>query len=66
MNGACDFFQWFDPPMCTRARNVINGLLQRIERNEEESRMKRTQSCWKSVKLICVLAMFFFMGKLYG
>ncbi|GJX27321.1 zinc finger, GRF-type containing protein [Tanacetum coccineum] len=24
---SCDFFDWYDPPICARARNIIPGLL---------------------------------------
>ena len=39
---ACQFFQWVDPPMPQRAKVVIIGLLNKIDRMEkEEEKMKR-------------------------
>ncbi|KAL2238077.1 UNVERIFIED_CONTAM: hypothetical protein Sindi_0999400 [Sesamum indicum] len=34
----CDTFQWVDPPMCRRSKEIIPGLLNRI--SEYETRMK--------------------------
>ncbi|KAG8379460.1 hypothetical protein BUALT_Bualt07G0090800 [Buddleja alternifolia] len=43
-DGKCDFFTWFDPPMCARSKLIIPGLLRRLNRQEEEIR-KLQQSC---------------------
>ncbi|KAL0379227.1 UNVERIFIED_CONTAM: hypothetical protein Sradi_3228200 [Sesamum radiatum] len=32
----CGFFEWEDPPMCERARNIIPSLLRRINAMEGE------------------------------
>ncbi|KAG8371573.1 hypothetical protein BUALT_Bualt13G0102000 [Buddleja alternifolia] len=37
--GGCGFFEWFDPPMCNRSRNVIPGLLRNVDRLETELRI---------------------------
>lgn len=34
--GGCGFFTWFDPPICSRSKAIIPGLLRRINRHEEE------------------------------
>nr|GMC71945.1 uncharacterized protein LOC109193515 [Ipomoea batatas] len=34
--GGCGFVRWFDPPMCSRSKMIIPGLLRRINRNEQE------------------------------
>ncbi|KAG8369037.1 hypothetical protein BUALT_Bualt15G0108700 [Buddleja alternifolia] len=35
ING-CNYFVWIDPPICTRARQIIPGLLRRVNRFEED------------------------------
>ncbi|XP_012839459.1 PREDICTED: uncharacterized protein LOC105959844 [Erythranthe guttata] len=34
--GGCNYFAWVDPPMCERSRQIIPGLLRRINNNEKE------------------------------
>nr|GMC90672.1 uncharacterized protein LOC109193515 [Ipomoea batatas] len=34
--GGCGFVTWFDPPMCSRSKMIIPGLLRRINRNDQE------------------------------
>ncbi|KAL6513934.1 hypothetical protein OROHE_019390 [Orobanche hederae] len=29
--GYCNFFQWFDPPMCDRSLQIIPGLLRKLD-----------------------------------
>ena len=36
---SCGFFTWHDPPMCTRSREIIPGLLRRI--NTAEAQVNR-------------------------
>ncbi|KAK4395699.1 hypothetical protein Sango_1724200 [Sesamum angolense] len=37
----CGFFVWEDPPMCTRSKKIIPGLLRKLNKIEEEfSEMK--------------------------
>ncbi|CAH9069248.1 unnamed protein product [Cuscuta europaea] len=37
-HGGCNFMEWFDPPMCQRAKRIIPELLKRINRQDEEIR----------------------------
>ena len=41
----CNFFGWYDPPICNRARQVTPDLLRRVnlleERVEAQKRRKR-------------------------
>lgn len=32
----CGFKEWFDPPMCSRAKKIIPGLLRSMNRKDEE------------------------------
>ncbi|PIN03175.1 hypothetical protein CDL12_24306 [Handroanthus impetiginosus] len=34
--GGCSYFAWIDPPMCSRSRQIIPGLLWRINKIEDE------------------------------
>ncbi|CAA0839873.1 zinc knuckle (CCHC-type) family protein [Striga hermonthica] len=34
--GGCVFFDWYDPPMCRRAKSLILGLLKKMNASEEE------------------------------
>ncbi|GER25167.1 GRF zinc finger containing protein [Striga asiatica] len=34
---ACTFWKWFDPPMCARSKEIIPGLLTKINRLEDET-----------------------------
>ncbi|GER38052.1 GRF zinc finger family protein [Striga asiatica] len=34
---ACRFWNWFDPPMCARSKEIIPGLLRKINRLEAET-----------------------------
>ncbi|GER30712.1 GRF zinc finger containing protein [Striga asiatica] len=34
--GGCVFFDWYDPPMCRRAKALIPGLLKKMNANEED------------------------------
>ncbi|KAG8378642.1 hypothetical protein BUALT_Bualt07G0006600 [Buddleja alternifolia] len=36
INGCNYYFVWIDPPICTRARQIIPGLLRRVNRFEED------------------------------
>ncbi|KAL8523694.1 hypothetical protein ACS0TY_013600 [Phlomoides rotata] len=36
--GYCDFFQWRDPLVCGRARQLIPGLLNKMNELREENR----------------------------
>ncbi|XP_031097157.1 uncharacterized protein LOC116001418 [Ipomoea triloba] len=35
----CGFVDWYDPPMCSRSKRIIPGLLKRINRQDEEIRV---------------------------
>ncbi|CAA0825528.1 Unknown protein [Striga hermonthica] len=40
-HGACDYFDWFDPPMCRRSKIIILGLLRKMnERQTEIEKLK--------------------------
>ncbi|KAK6138847.1 hypothetical protein DH2020_027412 [Rehmannia glutinosa] len=36
--GGCKFFSWEDPPMCSRAKAIIPGLLRKINAFEAENK----------------------------
>ncbi|KAL8053324.1 hypothetical protein ABFX02_05G063400 [Erythranthe guttata] len=48
--GGCNYFVWTDPPMCERSRQIIPGLLRRINKQEEEMK-KKQRFLWMT--LIC-------------
>ncbi|THG03806.1 hypothetical protein TEA_026746 [Camellia sinensis var. sinensis] len=44
---AYGFFLWMDPPLCSRAREIILGLLRRTTMLEEQLKMHRESVEWK-------------------
>ncbi|CAA0828986.1 Unknown protein [Striga hermonthica] len=41
-HGGCDYFDWFDPPMCRRSKMIIPGLLRKMnERQTEIEKLKQ-------------------------
>ena len=62
----CNYFRWFDPPVCDNARGVICGLLRRIKEHEDElerlkmehmnelQAVKRTSNWFKYVVFVVV------------
>ncbi|GER52414.1 GRF zinc finger containing protein, partial [Striga asiatica] len=40
-SGGCTYYLWIDPPMCTRARQILPGLLKKNEKLEDELKRKR-------------------------
>ncbi|KAG8388161.1 hypothetical protein BUALT_Bualt02G0097100 [Buddleja alternifolia] len=46
--GGCNYFLWFDPPMCERSRQVIPGLLRSID--QTESQLHQVQAELRTVK----------------
>ncbi|CAN0858710.1 hypothetical protein LINGRAHAP2_LOCUS7414, partial [Linum grandiflorum] len=44
MNNFCGYFVWFDPPMQDRAREVINGLLRKLNHYERTSGVTKQAS----------------------
>ncbi|KAG8369541.1 hypothetical protein BUALT_Bualt14G0024200 [Buddleja alternifolia] len=58
----CAYFMWLDPPMCTRARQIIPGLLRRVNRFEEDlkKKSKRERLFW--VALLVSWAIMFIMA----
>ncbi|CAA0832301.1 Unknown protein [Striga hermonthica] len=59
----CKHFVWIDPPMCT-ARQIIPGLLRRINLTEDEltSKKKKVKMLW-CVLVISWIMMFFLLKK---
>ncbi|KAL3503277.1 hypothetical protein ACH5RR_037726 [Cinchona calisaya] len=37
--GACDFFMWYDPPMCKRTNNIMAKLLRNLKDVEAENKL---------------------------
>ena len=37
-NLKCGFFEWLDPPMCSRSKQIIPGLLKKINRLENDTK----------------------------
>ncbi|GER27931.1 GRF zinc finger containing protein [Striga asiatica] len=60
----CKRFVWIDPPMCTRARQIIPGLLRRINLAEAElaSKKKRVKWLWFAI-VVSWIMMFFLLKK---
>ena len=56
----CGFFQWRDPKMCSRAVDLIPGLMERIEKLEEE-RLILVERKKKDMKTILVLSLVVFV-----
>ncbi|WOG95593.1 hypothetical protein DCAR_0414918 [Daucus carota subsp. sativus] len=58
----CNFHQWQDPPVCGRSRNILPGLLKRIERLECESenrgRNERRMKQWLCALAVIVVLFF--------
>nr|GMD98078.1 DNA topoisomerase [Ipomoea batatas] len=74
----CSFFEWFDPPMCSRSKMIIPGLLKRINKNEQEiqrltglledNRSKGKKNMYIGllvmvVMLVCIVSVFVYLGK---
>ncbi|GER50502.1 GRF zinc finger containing protein [Striga asiatica] len=43
-NGSCDFFDWYDPPMCRRSKMIIPGLLRKMNEREAEIEMLKLKN----------------------
>ena len=50
----CQYFQWIDPPMCNRSKQIIPGLLRRVSKNDDEN--KRLQTRNKKLLKWCVIS----------
>ena len=66
--GGCGFFLWFDPPMSDRARVVIVGLLQKVDRHEKEreiwnlnKKKNKKKMCSKNCVLCVIVSLIFGM-----
>ena len=57
-NLGCNFFGWYDPPICNRARQVIPGLLRKVDLLEKkvEAQKKRER---KLLVVICIFMIVF-------
>ena len=64
MNGACNFFMWYDPPMSSHARSVIVGVLRRIEKDEIEYKRRIMQGKWIWVKAVGLVFIGFVFGRI--
>ncbi|GER30052.1 GRF zinc finger containing protein, partial [Striga asiatica] len=59
----CVFFDWYDPPMCRRAKALIPGLLKKMNASEEEILKLKTETLGLAVmnrklkKIIFVLVL---------
>ena len=58
----CGFFTWVDPPMCARSKEIIPGLLRRINTGENEiKRYKRRERTWMVLLLVLLQIIFFLL-----
>ncbi|GER54804.1 GRF zinc finger containing protein [Striga asiatica] len=58
--GGCNYFSWIDPPMCPRSRQIIPGLLRRVNRLEDELATKKSREKWLwGMMVLSWLIMFF-------
>ena len=57
-NLGCNFFGWYDPPICNRVRQVIPDLLQKVDLLEKkvEAQKKRER---KLLVVICIFMIVF-------
>ena len=57
-NGGCNYFGWYDPPICARGRQIIPGLLKRVDLLEKkvEAVKRRERKLWISF-CICFFAL---------
>ncbi|KAL7132165.1 hypothetical protein ABFS83_12G053600 [Erythranthe nasuta] len=62
----CNYFVWIDPPMCDRSRQIIPGLLRKINMREEELMKKssREKCLWIAV-IISWLFVYLLMQYVY-
>ncbi|PIN02097.1 DNA topoisomerase [Handroanthus impetiginosus] len=60
-NGGCNFFSWVDPPMCARSRQIIPGLLKRVNKLESEIARRKSKELkmWIVMGVSCILIYFF-------
>ncbi|CAA0829044.1 Unknown protein [Striga hermonthica] len=59
-NGGCNYFSWIDPPMCPRSRQIIPGLLKRVNRLENELATRKSREKWLwGMMVLSWLIMFF-------
>ncbi|KAG8386349.1 hypothetical protein BUALT_Bualt03G0139600 [Buddleja alternifolia] len=57
--GECNFFEFTNPPMCERSRQIIPGLLRRVNRLEHELGEKKSQEWWMWVVVAaCLFVMY--------
>uniref|UniRef100_A0A5B7ACY3 GRF-type domain-containing protein n=1 Tax=Davidia involucrata TaxID=16924 RepID=A0A5B7ACY3_DAVIN len=64
-HSGCGFFNWYDPPICNRARQVIPGLLRSMTRLEIEvsrlqNQVSRLRAKEKRLWAFLVLSWLFF------
>ena len=55
--GACGFFVWVDPPLCSRARQIIPGLLRRTNELQGKLQVHRRREKWF---IVCVVISWIF------
>ncbi|CAA0823610.1 Unknown protein [Striga hermonthica] len=57
----CKYYVWIDPPMCTRARQIIPGLKRRLDEAEAElaSNRKRARKMWFALVASWIILYFF-------
>ena len=55
--GACGFFSWVDPPLCTRVRQIIPGLLRRTNDLQAKLEVHRTREKWF---IVCIVISWIF------
>ncbi|KAK8552167.1 hypothetical protein V6N13_120586 [Hibiscus sabdariffa] len=55
----CRFFCWYDPPISTRSRIVLVGLLNKIKANDIQRRNERFG--WIFLLVVCVVLLWFSM-----
>ncbi|KAK4425440.1 hypothetical protein Salat_1738000 [Sesamum alatum] len=59
----CGSFEWVDPPMCPRAKEVIPGLLKRLNQYEEaveiaKHRESQIEDLKRKYRQLCCVAFF--------
>ncbi|GER56895.1 GRF zinc finger containing protein [Striga asiatica] len=59
----CDFFDWYDPPMCRRSKIIIPGLLRKMNEREVEIKKLKLKNEHlvkldkKLKKIVCILVL---------
>ncbi|KAI7730087.1 hypothetical protein M8C21_022055 [Ambrosia artemisiifolia] len=66
LQNGCQYFNWFDPPMCERSTKIIPGLLRSKNRLEGEVTYLNTKLKRKNYIICCLVISLIFSKVIFG